>query len=124
MKAGDTFLATQGPYRHLRVILSDPDVDPDHVLIVDLTTWEDGKDPSCIIKGGEHPWVTHDTCVDYVYGKIVGRDVIHAAQDKGLLTFREPLSAALLARIRAAAARSDKLTVGGKNLLRRQGLIP
>lgn len=55
MEIGDTFLLedrTIDP--HLWIVISDPVSDPDHVVIVNLTSHDDpAKDASCLLKGGD-----------------------------------------------------------------------
>jgi hypothetical protein len=60
MELGTTFLPDAGG-SHLWVIISDPSIDPDHVLIVSLTTDRDYKDRLCVLDRGAHPLVTHAT---------------------------------------------------------------
>ncbi len=68
---GDTFLIRTGPNLddyHLFVIVSDPNLTSDEtVLCVNFTSTP--KDKSCIIKQGEHPFVQHDTYIDYQTGR-------------------------------------------------------
>jgi hypothetical protein len=69
-EVGTTFLMDVGG-SHLWVVISDPQADPDQVVIVSLTTWHARKDQSCIIERGEHPWATHRACVFYAKAMIV-----------------------------------------------------
>jgi hypothetical protein len=62
--AGDTFLRTDND-RHLWIVLSDPAVDPDTVLLVNLTTYDSRKERACILLPGDHEWVRKETCVNY-----------------------------------------------------------
>jgi hypothetical protein len=58
MKAGDTFQpadSTVDTFVHLWVIISDPEQDPDQVLIVSLTAYHPKKDTACILVPGDHP---------------------------------------------------------------------
>jgi hypothetical protein len=64
MEAGDTFIRGDAD-QHLWVVVSDPAVDSANVLIVNLTSLDARKEKVCILREGDHPWVHHDTCVNY-----------------------------------------------------------
>jgi hypothetical protein len=68
MKAGDTFRPAENTvdqFIHLWVIISDPEQDPDEVLIVSLTEYHPKKDTACILGPGDHPFIHKKTCVAY-----------------------------------------------------------
>ncbi len=108
---------------HLWTIISDPKVDPEHVLIVNLTTWEPLKDQACILEVGDHPYIQHRTCVNYGEAKVVTLAALYQLKDAGMLQLREPLSPVLLHRIRQSAARSTRMLIARYELLERQGLV-
>jgi hypothetical protein len=83
---------------HLWVILSDPKIDAEKVLLVSLTTVTPLKETVCILEVGDHPWIRHRTCVFYEYPKVVSLETLHRLQDAGLLQLKEPLSPRLLKR--------------------------
>jgi hypothetical protein len=123
MEAGDTFLLSQVD-DHLWVVLSDPDRDADRVLVVSVTTWRDGKDPACMVERGEHPFVTHRSCLAYVEARVLSRDNFFTFKDGGLLKSHQRVSPELLARMREGAARSGNLKPALLEILRQQGLVP
>ncbi len=56
MKAGDTFiLPDDSADKHLWVVISDPDQDPERILVVGLTSYDVTKEDVCLIKAREHP---------------------------------------------------------------------
>ncbi len=66
MQAGDTFyLQHQAADGHLWVIISDPEQNPARVLFVSMTSYDIDKEDVCLIQAGEHPRVTHKTCINY-----------------------------------------------------------
>ena len=68
MNAGDTFLvALPGTSydSHLWIVISDPDADAERIVIVSLTSHRADKDQACLLRVGDHPYVKHDTCVNY-----------------------------------------------------------
>ena len=123
MEAGNTFLLTKVD-DHLWVILSDPSQDAGEILVVSVTTWREGKDPACMIERGEHPFVTHRSCMAYIEARCVSRDNLYTLKDGGYLKMQEPVSTELLGRMREAAAHTQNLKPVFKAILQRQGLIP
>ncbi len=58
MKAGDTFFLAGGAAdRHLRVIISDPSIDPQRVLFVSMTSYDVSKEDACLLNVADHPFV-------------------------------------------------------------------
>jgi hypothetical protein len=124
VQAGDTFLlVNQNLDDHLWVVLSEPPKDASRVLIVSLTTAAQHKESVCLIHAGEHPWVTHETCVAYNYAKLVTLANLHGWKDAGHLKLQDPVSAALLKRIRERAADSVDLALEYAELLSDQELL-
>src|ERR1700678_1642254 len=106
MNAGDTFLAPKFD-DHLWMVISDPAIDPDHVVIVFFLSWQENYDQACIVQAGEHPFVKHATCVAYPAAKVTTNAKLDAAVASGKLKIKSPLSPALLEKIRQCAGASD-----------------
>jgi len=125
LRGGDTFQAAdrrRDP--HLWIILSDPQSHPaDAILIANLTTRRSDSDTACVLNKGEHPFIKHDSCVNYQDSRLVdGQNLRQAFASKVLLP-RQPVSAALLRRIRAGAAHSNLIPLDNLQLLKDQGLV-
>jgi hypothetical protein len=59
-------VAGSGP--HYCIVLSDPGRNPDRILLVSVTTYEDYKEDTCVLQPGEWancPFIRHASCVDY-----------------------------------------------------------
>jgi hypothetical protein len=126
MNAGDTFRIPQPGTSldsHLWVVISDPVVDAERVLIVNFTTRRKDSDPACILQAGEHPFVHHETCVNYAGAKVVSRAQIQILLQRGLLSSHTSLSVNLLKRIRDGAAASERMSLEHADILVEQGLI-
>jgi hypothetical protein len=125
VEAGSTFVLA-GEHRdiddHLWVVLSDPRLDDQKVLIVSLTTFRPHKDRACIIQPGEHDWVRHETCVAYDLARTIALVELHRLHDAGAIVMQPPLSAALLDRVRRRVADS-RLPMDYADLLIDQGLL-
>lgn len=122
MKAGDTFRQL-GHDEHLWMILSDPEQDPERILVVSFTTWAACKEPACRIAPGEHPFVHHETCVSYHHSRIVRLTELQALQADGFLEPYARLSPELLRRIRNRAGDSIFMPLEAWELLEEQDLI-
>jgi len=123
VKAGDTFLVVHASYNHLYVVCSDPATNSDQVLIISITTLRPKEEECCIITAGEHPFVKHRSCARYKDAKIVSVDALLKLLDGSLAERRQPVSADVLARIRAGASQSDYLPEECRRLLQGQSLI-
>jgi hypothetical protein len=121
--AGDTIFnrSAEGVPSHLWVIVSDPGVDADRVLIANLTHWDDRyADPACRLAGGDHPFITKDTYVNYEDARIVALADLETGEKRGIFERRQALSPALLQRIRDGAIQSEFCPNKCKRLLSEQ----
>ena len=123
-KSGDTFRpSNRNVDIHLWIILSDPLLDPDHVLIVSMTTYKSYKDSACLLQIGEHRAVTCETCIAYEHAKITTIDRLRQAGDQELLRPDVPVTQDILKRIRDGSAVSRKMAIEHFELLVKQGLV-
>jgi hypothetical protein len=124
LRAGATFQSSDPRYEcHLWIIISDPMRDPERVLIVNFTSWYEGRDPSCVLQRGEHPFIKHKTCVNYRESRITSLGKIQAAVDSGALRIRQSVSSKVLANIRRGAAVSLFIPLDNLQLLKDQSLV-
>jgi hypothetical protein len=121
VQAGDTFLLADK--RLDDHVLSDPERGAERVLLVSLTTTAPHKERACVVQAGEHSWVRHETCVAYNHAKLVTLKQLHDWKDAGHLRTQDPLTPALLERIRRGAADSVDLPLELAVLLSDQGLL-
>src|SRR5437588_4270426 len=122
MDAGTTFLRADTD-RHLWVVVSDPKVDPEHVLIVNLTTVDDRKEQVCILHPGDHPWVKHDTCVNYGDSIVTTLAKLNAGHSGGALRLHSPMKPEVLKKIRDGALDSERMQLDNADILINQGLV-
>jgi hypothetical protein len=124
MKAGDAFRpADRSVDIHLWIIISDPQQDDSRVLIVSLTTFKSHKETICVLDVGDHPSISHRTCVAYGLANAPSLAQLEQAKVAGHLIPAEPVSGEILARIRDGAALSKKLAIEYGELLDFQGLL-
>jgi hypothetical protein len=122
MDAGTTFLLSAVDI-HLWVIISDPLADPQNVLIVNLTSLDPRKEQACVLAVGDHPWIRHDTCVNYGDSQVTTLDKLLAAQNANALMIQSPVSPDILLRIREGAMNSTRMPLDNADILIRQGLV-
>lgn len=125
LRAGDTFKAAN-PRResHLWVVISDPQEYPaDSVLIVNLTTWRKDREPACILRPGDHPFVKRKTCVNYADSKLADPDILDKALAQGALVRHRRMETQMLRRIRQGATASEMILLEHLQLLKDQGLV-
>lgn len=119
MDAGDTFRYGQG---HLFVVISDPILDPEKVVIVNMTT-DRGKDQSCILLPGDHPFISHRTSIRYDKARIETNRSLEWLISSGTVTRQAQLLPEVLERVRQGVAISDEIPFGCRQVLVAQGLI-
>jgi hypothetical protein len=132
ISAGDTYQYTgTDTDDHLWIVISDPLVDDNHVLVVNFTTYrlrDDGttrNDGTCRIQPGEHPFVKEETCIQYLACHQLKLVVLEEWLDVGkiILNQHQPASSVLLRRIQQGAYDSDQTPGYAKNILIKQGLV-
>ena len=126
MKPGDTFIIPQPGTSldsHLWVVISDPAQDAKAILIVNFTTLRGDSETACVLALGEHPFVKHETCVNYRGAKVVSDADISALMKSGHLRPHAVVSDAILKRMRDGAANSSRMSLEHAEILSSQGLI-
>jgi len=118
-RKGNTLLIPSGPkngHKHLFAILLDPvGVDgygsKPHVMLACVTSVKDGLqgDDSCLIAGGEHPFIDHDSYVDYRFTRLESADMVQASVQSGQFVEKEQCSPELIKRIIQGALKSRKI---------------
>lgn len=110
MNAGDTFyVRDRSVDTHLWVIISDPERDSECVVIVSVTIYEPHQEDVCLLNAGEHPRVTHQSCVAYNEARTITLDQLTSLRDEGKLSVQSPVSASILSKIRAGVSRSRRI---------------
>lgn len=126
MKLGDTFRITAAGRnldRHLWIVLSDPSIDDQNVLIVNLTSWRADKDQACILDRGDHAFVEHRTCVNYAEAKVQRLSTLDSIRQAGQMCDEGTLDSDVLGRVLEGAAQSTMMDLGKADILIGQELI-
>ncbi len=110
MKAGDTFFLTDRAVdNHLWVVISDPTRDSERVVLVSVTTYEPHKEALCLLDVGDHHTISHTSCIACNEARMTTPGTLIGLRDGGHLNLQAPVSAELLARIRAGVSRSTRI---------------
>lgn len=99
---------------HTCVVVSDPQLDPEHVFLAVFSTFEPYKDDACLLNSGDHPSITHLTCVCYDFF-----DGLFSASYLDSLPRRDPVPH-LSARILSGARETKRIANEAWCLLDRQ----
>jgi hypothetical protein len=101
VNAGDTFRpADRTADIHLWVVISDPSIDPDRILIVSMTTYKPYKEDACLLDRGDHRSISHPTCIAYGLAKMRPLADFQTLIDSNLLIPDDPVTPEVLDRIR------------------------
>lgn len=87
------------------------------VFIANVTTLRRHSDRSCLVEAGEHPKVSHPSCIYYAGSRIVPVAKMRAL---GQLIPAPPFSEALIGRVVQGALHSDETPPNVKAFLRAQ----
>ena len=120
-RVGDCFVIV-GKLAHLWIVLSDPEKDDERVLLVNVTTLEAYKDQTCKLTCGSHPFITHDSCVNFGAAKLVSLATLINLEAQGKLRWHEPLSEKTYRYIFEMAILSPETPYLGSELLLAQRL--
>jgi hypothetical protein len=116
--------------KHLWVIISDPERDPEHVVQVNFTSLDETAPPgdpyndrSCVLTAGEHQRIIHPTCVNYAGVQITTVSHLEWRRGKRDLTLRNPVTPQVLERIRRGAKISQHIIPLAYDILEQQNLL-
>jgi hypothetical protein len=110
VRAGDTFfLTSRAVDTHLWVVISDPEKDAERVVLVSVTTYEPHKEAVCLLDVADHPTISHKSCIAYNEARMTTLGTLIGLRDGGHLNPQAPVSAELLACIRAGVSRSTRI---------------
>ena len=130
---GNTLLIPSGPQerqKHLFALMLDPLLvdgygNKPHVLLACVTSVKNGlpSDDSCLLSQGDHPFIEHDSFVDYRFTRLEKAEDIQKRVKDGLFVEKEPCSAELIKRILQGALKSRRISREYKKLIE-QVLFP
>jgi len=126
VNAGNTFILSKDQAAiddHLWIIVSDTNKFANQVVIVSVTTYAPEKDQACILERGDHPRITHRSCISYFHAKVVTLAQLWQLKDSGSILMQDDVSAEFLEKIRRCSGDSLDLPEGIAEILVGQGFI-
>lgn len=108
---------------HLWVVISDPFVDLDQIVMVNFTSHKPWKDDSCILRRGEHQFISHETSIFYREARHYSEQRLSELYAENKIIRQEPVSDEVLGRIRKGMIKSRHAPRKFKRILREQGLV-
>lgn len=121
MKAGDLYLIP-GFNKHHWVIISEPSLDKNHLVVVMVASWKPHCDQICFLEVGDHQFIKHRTCVEYHAARIETEHGLERLKSERKLFLQSPVRSDVLKRIRDGAAEAD-MRNDCLDVLRSQGII-
>jgi len=105
LKCGDSFLIPKSAKatEHLWIIVSEIDAHTGKAICVNVTTLRRHSDITCVLKRGDHPFVVHDSVINYSDARELPINLVEQAfgakTQRFVCELHEPCTAELLARI-------------------------
>lgn len=118
ISCGNTVLLEDedGLDQHLCIVVSQPL--EGKVVIVSITTKRKHSELTVQLKNDVHPFLKHDSVIQYVYSRVVEIKVIEQALQSGDAKIKEPASQSLLSRAQGGLLESDFTPNGVKAFYR------
>ncbi|MDZ4290054.1 MAG: hypothetical protein U0984_18960 [Prosthecobacter sp.] len=87
MKDGSAFFLPKGGEKlpHLHTVVIEANDRSGECIIVNITTVRKGSVKTLVLNAGDHPWLTHESCVRYDDAMVVTRQQLERAEKAGLL---------------------------------------
>ena len=110
--------------RHMFFVASHATEPPDpQIVLMNFTTVRERSDRSCIAEAGEHPWIVHQSCVQYSATMLASVEELQRDIAGGDVLIQADLTLALLNKAWEGASISPHLSLKCKTVLKNQGWI-
>lgn len=109
---------------HLWIIVSDPNIDHQRLVLVPMSTLEEYKECICRIDEGEHPRAQHDSVIEYRFAKVRSSEWLQDKVNEHKARKREDFGQNLLDRIHGKAEDSRFISLDCLHVLSDQNLLP
>ena len=116
LNIGDAFLLSTPPNdKHLFVVIAP--TQNGKYLCVNVTSKPNNSDTSCVLQQSDHPFIRHDSVINYKKAREVDPAVIQNQIDRGNCIQYQSVSSAVLNRIQQGGMTSTRLKNKYKNYL-------
>jgi hypothetical protein len=110
-------------FEHLRFVISSPQVDPENVVTVNISTFEVRKDKSCIIEPEDHAFIRHRSCVMYDEADTWALADIESLLARHVIQAHDPASDKLIDKLLDGAYATKRMPLKMKKILAEQKII-
>lgn len=118
LSIGDTFLLSTPPNdMHLFVVIAP--TQNGNYLCVNVTTQRNNSETSCVLQSGDHPFINHDSVINYKRAREINPATIQNLINNGNCYRRDPASADVLNKIQQGGINSTRLKKKLKTALRK-----
>jgi hypothetical protein len=90
---------------------------------VNVTTWRQDKDQSCLLNPGDHPEIKHNSVVNYFDSRVHSDGQLDHLFNSNKITLYDPFPEHILKLIRDAVVVSGRMKIGHRQILIAQGLL-
>lgn len=101
--------------RHLRIVITDHNGENEYLTVSVDTLKAPWQDRSCILNVGDHPFIKHESFVNYRRAKVISFIQLFNGINKGLLIKKEDIGTDVLKRIQDGARKTKFLPTGLKD---------
>ncbi len=110
---GFTFLSPTPEYNtnHLFIVIS-VNTDKTKAFFVNVTTKKESSDTSCVLKVGDHEFITRDSVINYADATVSEIDKLEQAIKMNVIKPHKPTTGDLLNRVLKGAFNSEALPKG------------
>ncbi|HPO14636.1 MAG TPA: hypothetical protein PLI09_14430 [Candidatus Hydrogenedentes bacterium] len=99
MNQGDCFKDNLGDgIPHLHVIVFVVEV-AQEALVVSVTSYNEEKDPTCILNVGDHPFIKHKSCISYRHATVTSYAVLNGLINTGKFVVHQSMPLPVMERI-------------------------
>lgn len=119
MKAGDTFhvRSPSSTKSHLYIVVTGVDA-KGNLVIANVTTQDQGKDQSCVLNVGDHPFLTRESVVNYAEALIAKEENVLSGARGGVVQHDVPVPHDVLNRVQQGAIASPHTEIRVKNAVK------
>ena len=108
LELGDTFInLNPGSPEHLWVVTTPPDHEGS-VVIFNVTTRRPGCDTTCVVVAGEHPFVKHESVIQYNRGQVFTATALDALRRLACFQAHAAATRHLVYKIQRGALDSER----------------
>ncbi len=130
--AGDILFVPKNPAlgtrdNHHYLVATSPSADPDAIVLLCITSYDDYKDDSCVFTApdcGNPDFIDHQSCIDYHDPIIVPLKRIESLLMAHTIKRKQAFPPEFMERVYQGASESDRIHPKVSLILSRQNLLP